>query len=141
MKLLELNLKTPTKEIFNGQVRSVAVTTTEGRMVVLPGHIDLTGNISFSDITMIDQEGVETTYFARNGIIYVDKNENTVDILCLSIKEKQEIKPVEVERYLKWIEKQLSKSDTENSKVNQYQIQFLENEKISLVKKLEDIKK
>ena len=135
MKLLELNLKTPTTEVFSGKVRSVALTTAEGRMVVLPGHIDLTGNILFSDITFTSN-GVVKTYFARNGVVYVDKNENSVDILCLSIEEKKVVKTVEVERYLEWINKQLDKSDPSNSKVNKYQIQFLENEKIALVNQL-----
>jgi len=137
MKLFKLNLRTPVETLFSEEVESVSLNTAAGRIVVLPGHIDLTGNIDFTDVKL-KHNGKDKVFFARNGIVHVDKSANTVDVLCFSIKKQKEVEYADVEKYLAWIEERLGEEEFEGKKISSYQYSFLENEKIGLVKKLEE---
>lgn len=139
MNNFKLNLKTPVKTYFSEDAYSVAVTTSAGRITILPGHIDLTGNILFSDV-IIKHGDVENEFFVRNGVIHVDKKLNTVEVLCMSIKERSEIDCSDIENYIQWIDDRLKHEGPEGKVMNEYQYRFLDNEKVCMVKKLKEFK-
>jgi len=136
MKKFKLNLKTPEKTVFSDDVNSVSVSTVKGRMTILAGHVDLTGNIIFSDV-VVKKDGEEKEYYVRNGIVFIDKKEDEVSILCLSIKEKNEINCLDIEKYLDIINQLIEKEKGSD----EHQYRYLDNERIGLIKKLSELKK
>jgi len=79
----KLSIKTPLKEEFNQEVLEFQIDTELGRMSVLPKHASLTGSVVFSKATIKFDNTIQK-YFIKNGILFVDPNENTTHLLCLS---------------------------------------------------------
>jgi len=130
----QLEIKTPLESVYSGEVNSLLVGTESGEMLVLPHHTALVGSIVFSNIVISNENKIEE-YSVRNGFLNIDNAANTVEILCVNCEKKQTVNYTSVESYLKFLDKELEGKD-----VNEYQLQFLENEKFAVVKQLESLK-
>jgi len=135
-KTLHLTVRTPEAEIVSKEVNSIKVNTEGGEIEIYPHHASLTGSIIFGKLE-VRAEKDEQEYVIQQGIIFVSVENNTVQILCLSCKEFQDIEFKTAKKYLEFVEEKLQ----EGADLNDYQIKYLENEKIAMVKQIEMIDK
>lgn len=85
---LTLEIVTPEKIVFSEIVDSVSVTTTEGEIGILPGHISLFSRLKAGELKY--RKGPETSYLAINGG-FVDVSNNKVIILADIAVRSEEI--------------------------------------------------
>ncbi|MDD4352107.1 MAG: F0F1 ATP synthase subunit epsilon [Candidatus Gracilibacteria bacterium] len=134
-KTFKLTVKTPTENVYEGEVNSLLVDTELGRMMVLPHHAALVGSITFSD-TIISADNKLRAYNIRTGFLSIDNDENSVEILCNHCEQSQTLTYTSVEKYLEFLQGEL-----QSENLNPYQLEFLENEKFAVVKQLKTLKK
>ncbi len=91
MTELNLNILTPSKSIFSGEVRSITVPGTVGSFQVLRNHAPL---ISTLEVGLVKLEFLDgsTEYFATGGGT-IEILKNKVTILADSIERSDEIDP------------------------------------------------
>jgi len=127
-----LNLRTPDKTFFDGEVNSVKLETALGQTEIFSNHAPLIGSIGFSRVIVRAGEH-ETDFLIRQGLVFVDALQNTVSMLAYYCEEFAEVDPATIAEYTKLIlEKFKDKKD-----LNKYQLTFLEDQKVSAEKMLE----
>lgn len=72
----------------------------------------------------------------KNGVIFISVESNETRILCYSCQETKDVEYQSAAEYLTYVEEQLKNG----ADLNQFQIQFLENEKIAMVKQMKGMK-
>ena len=132
MKTFQLSIKTPVETILEVEAKELRINTESGRMCILPGHAALTGYVMFSKMMVIFEKTTEE-FFVKNGILFVDQNENSVQLLCLSCEETSEVTLTTIEEYIKMVEKQIKEKKYES----EYQLEFLKKEAFALTKQKE----
>lgn len=130
-----LIIKTPEKEIYNGEVINFYVTTDIGMIGVYANHASLVSTITFSPL-LIDAGPKSHEYLLRSGILTFDNKKNECKILAYMVDKSSEIDTSGAQNYLKQIETMLAN----NESLSEYSIKFLENEKVALVKQLNNSK-
>lgn len=88
-KLLHLEIVSPQKSIFKGQVESVTVPGTKGEFQVLYNHIDLVSTLATGRIKILNDKKEEIYFASSGGVIEVRKNKIT--ILAEEIFAREEI--------------------------------------------------
>ena len=98
MNKLFLEVITPTKVVLKEEANEITVTTTDGEISVLPGHVDLFTKLVPTE--MVIRNGNKTDYFAiTGGFLEVSKNHvniladyavRTSDIEVAKVREAQE---------------------------------------------------
>ncbi len=137
MKSFHLTVRTPESEVISAEVNSIKVATEMGMMVVYPHHGSLTGSIPFSRFFVRkDNATTEIEYLMQKGLIFISVETNSVQILCYSCKELQDIEIRTAKEYLVMIEARLK----EGKNLNDYQLKFLKNEKIAMVEQVNVLK-
>lgn len=134
-KTFQLSVRTPEAEIVSQAVESVKVSTENGPMVIYPHHASLSGTIPFSRLFVRAEKG-ETEYLVKNGVIFISVETNETRILCYSCQETKDIEYQSAAEYLAYVEEQLKAG----ANLNDFQIKFLENEKIAMVKQMKGMK-
>jgi len=134
-KTFHLSVRTPESEIISKEVNSIKVSTENGPMVVYPRHGSLSGSIEFSRL-FIRTEHAETEYLIKNGVIFISVQENSTRIMCFSCQETKDIEYTSAAEYLQYVEERLKAGED----LNDFQLQFLQNEKIAMVKQLKVLK-
>lgn len=77
-KLLFLEIVTPFKNIFSGNVKSITVPGELGSFQILFNHAPIISNLTIGEIKIID-ENDSTSYYATNGgFVMVFKNRITI---------------------------------------------------------------
>lgn len=132
MKTFKLVIRTPLQTAFSKEVSEFHVDTETGRMVVLPGHTDLTGSVVFSKVVIKFEDTIDK-YFIKNGILNVDRHNNSVELLAMSSDEASDVTLTSVQEYLDMISDKLEQHES----LSDYQIIFLKKEHFALKKQLD----
>ena len=72
---MHLQVLTPEKEIFNGQVRSVKVPGTGGQFEILNNHAAIVSSLEKGEVRIIDENGNNTRFGIKKGFVEVLNNE------------------------------------------------------------------
>ena len=131
MNLFQLEIQTPLQSVFSGEVAKVHMRSDGGDMELMAKHADLTTSISFSPLVV--QHGELTEIFIlRNAIACFDNRANKLTILALYAELDKQVDVSGSQDMLLQIKDMLKNPE----KLNQYQIKYLENQKIALEKQL-----
>jgi len=131
MNLFQLEIQTPLQSVFSGEVAKVHMRSDGGDMELMARHADLTTSISFSPLVV--QHGELTEIFIlRNAIACFDNRANKLTILALYAQLDKQVDVSGSQDMLLQIKDMLKNPE----KLNQYQITYLENQKIALEKQL-----
>ncbi len=127
MTSFHFTLRTPTDTVLHGEAQSLQVDTEIGRMIVLPGHAALTGTVLFSKIVVVHGEKTDS-YYVKNGILFIGKQQDTVELLCMNCDHTSQLNRASVEEYLATIKERLK----DRQSLGDYQLKFLEREQFAL---------
>lgn len=97
---LNLEIISPGKNVYSGNVTSVSAPGVLGEFQVLFNHAALVSNLEVGIIKIVDDKQFEINYSISGGILEIRKN--NVNILVETIESKEEI---DVERAKKSIER------------------------------------
>lgn len=88
-KLLYLEIVTPSKIVFSGNVQSVTVPGELGSFQILYNHAPIISNLVVGEIKFVNEAGETTRYATNGGFVMVFKNR--VTIVCDSLINSNEI--------------------------------------------------
>jgi F-type H+-transporting ATPase subunit epsilon len=88
-KLFKLEIVTPKKIVFSGDVISFSAPGVAGGFQVLKSHAPLLANIAIGEVKLIDQEGAETRFATSGG--FVEVHDNKVIMLAETAERSGEI--------------------------------------------------
>jgi F-type H+-transporting ATPase subunit epsilon len=71
---MKIEIITPDKKIFNGEIKSVRVPGKKGSFQVLNDHAPIISTLENGIVRMVDQEDIELTYEISGGVIEVKAN-------------------------------------------------------------------
>lgn len=69
MKKLSLNIVSPEKEIYNGEVESVTLPGTIGAFTILPQHAPIVSSLREGKVTYVLEGGEEQTLDIKGGFV------------------------------------------------------------------------
>ena len=104
-KLLDLEIVSPQKKIFNGFVESVTVPGSKGEFQVLYNHAELVSTLATGRIKIVNDKNEEIYFASSGGVIEVRKNKIT--ILAEEIHTPEEIDITGTEKELAGAKEQL----------------------------------
>jgi len=88
-KLFNLQIVTPQKSAFSGEVESFSAPGTVGGFQVLHDHAPFLTTVSIGEVKVRDEVGEEAVYSTSGG--FVEVSGNNVTFLADSIEKKEEI--------------------------------------------------
>lgn len=128
-----LTVRTPEAEILNQEaVTALRITTEGGEMEIKANHATVVGTILFSKMIVSTAEGSDE-YIVQRGMIFVSQEEHKVQVLVYQCKKIEEIEYKSAKEYLEFVEKQLA----EGADLNDFQMEYLQNERIAMVKQVQ----
>jgi len=71
---MKIEIVTPDKKVYDGEIRSVRVPGKKGSFQVLKDHAPIVSTLDAGTVTMVDQENNEVTYEIGGGVIEVKAN-------------------------------------------------------------------
>jgi F-type H+-transporting ATPase subunit epsilon len=71
---MKIEIITPDKKIFDGEIKSVRVPGKQGSFQVLKDHAPIISTLENGSVIMVDQENNEITYEISGGVIEVKAN-------------------------------------------------------------------
>lgn len=71
---MKIEIITPDKRIFDGEIRSVRVPGKKGSFQVLKDHAPIISTLDSGQVRMIDEDGNEICYEITGGVIEVKAN-------------------------------------------------------------------
>jgi F-type H+-transporting ATPase subunit epsilon len=71
---MRIEIVTPDKKIFEGDIKSVRVPGRKGSFQVLKDHAPIVSTLESGSVIMVNQEGIETSYEISGGVIEVKAN-------------------------------------------------------------------
>ena len=71
---MKIEIITPDKKIFEGEIKSVRVPGKKGSFQVLKDHAPIISTLEDGTVIMVDQENNEITYNISGGVIEVKAN-------------------------------------------------------------------
>lgn len=74
--MIKLTLATPDREILNTEVKRVTISTQDGEITILRGHMPLFSVIEMGQLVVETNEGKIDVYSAYNGVINVSDSLN-----------------------------------------------------------------
>ncbi len=80
MKELHLNVISPDKEIFKGEVNSVTLPGTIGSFTILPQHAPVVSSLASGRLAYVTPDGEEHTLDIKGGFIEMNSNKVSVCI-------------------------------------------------------------
>jgi len=72
---MKIEIVTPDKKVFNGEIKSVRVPGKKGSFQVLKDHAPIISTLENGTVIMVDLENTEITYEISVGVIEVKANE------------------------------------------------------------------
>ena len=72
---MKIEIVTPDKKVFNGEIQSVRVPGKKGSFQVLKDHAPIISTLENGTVIMIDLDNTEITYEISGGVIEVKANE------------------------------------------------------------------
>jgi F-type H+-transporting ATPase subunit epsilon len=94
-KLFKLEIITPKKIVFSGDVTSFSAPGVVGGFQVLKNHAPLLSSIAIGEVKLIDGSGHESRYATSGG--FVEVHENNVIMLAETAERSDEIDVVRAE--------------------------------------------
>lgn len=82
---MKVEIITPDKKVFEGDIRSIRVPGTKGSFQVLKDHAPIISTLEKGPVIMIDQAGTEIRYEIAGGVIEVKANK--IILLAESVME------------------------------------------------------
>jgi F-type H+-transporting ATPase subunit epsilon len=82
---MKVEIITPDRKVFEGDIRSIRVPGKKGSFQVLKDHAPIISTLEKGPVIMIDQTGTETRYEIDGGVIEVKANK--IILLAESVKE------------------------------------------------------
>ena len=71
---MRIEIVTPDKRVFEGDIKSVRVPGKKGSFQVLKDHAPIVSTLDNGPVIIVDQEGKETIYEITGGVIEVKAN-------------------------------------------------------------------
>ena len=71
---MKIEIITPDRNIYSGEVRSVRVPGRKGSFQVLKDHAPIISTLDAGPVIMADEQGTEVRYEITGGVIEVKKN-------------------------------------------------------------------
>jgi F-type H+-transporting ATPase subunit epsilon len=71
---MKIEIITPDKKVFDGEIKSVRVPGKKGSFQVLKDHAPIISTLENGTVRMVDQENNEITYEISGGVIEVKAN-------------------------------------------------------------------
>ena len=71
---MQLEIVTPDKKIFSGDVKLVQVPGVSGSFEILNNHAPIISTLEKGNVILVDQGGTETVYEISGGVIEVKAN-------------------------------------------------------------------
>jgi ATP synthase, F1 epsilon subunit (delta in mitochondria) len=81
---MKIEIITPDKKVFEGDIKSIRVPGKKGSFQVLKDHAPIISTLENGPVIIVDQEGTETRYEINGGVIEVKAN--TIILLTESVK-------------------------------------------------------
>jgi F-type H+-transporting ATPase subunit epsilon len=81
---MNLEILTPEKKIFEGEIKLVQVPGTKGSFEILKNHAPVISTLEKGIVKVINNEGLTTTYSISGGVI--ESKENKIILLAESIE-------------------------------------------------------
>jgi F-type H+-transporting ATPase subunit epsilon len=81
---MKIEIITPDKKVFDGDVKSVRVPGKKGSFQVLKDHAPIISTLENGNVIMVDQEGNEKIFEINGGVIEVKSNK--IILLADSVK-------------------------------------------------------
>lgn len=134
--MFTLTIRTPQEDIYKGSAASLTLASEDGEMQIFEDHASLTASLNFTPIIVVEENGDEEHYLARNGIFLFNNEENSGILLVNYCEKKSEISIQTIEEYSKFLDEQLAKGKD----LSQFQILYLKNEKVAVEEQMETIK-
>ena len=106
------NIVTQERTVFSGEVKSVSLPGTEGRMGILPNHSPLLTTLGFGEV-LVRTEGGEEQYFAIGGG-YAEVQPDNIIVLADSAEQAEEIDLDRAERAREAAEKAMTEGKHED---------------------------
>ena len=78
MKGLRLNLVSPEKELFDGEVESVTLPGVIGSFTILPQHAPIVASLQAGVVTYVTEGGEEHTHEIHGG--FIEMNSDSVSV-------------------------------------------------------------
>lgn len=78
MSLISLHIVSPDKEVFEGNVYSLSIMTSSGRITVLPNHTPLVSVVGKGEIIITDKEGDKHKFYSEHGVLDVRSSKTVV---------------------------------------------------------------
>jgi F-type H+-transporting ATPase subunit epsilon len=110
-KSYKLEIVTPKKVVFSGDVLSFSAPGVLGGFQVLRSHAPLLSNISVGEVKVVDLEGKEFRYATSGGVVEV--KENKVILLAETAERSDEIDVQRAEEARDRARKRLAKKSAE----------------------------
>ena len=111
MKELKVEIVTPSKTAYEGNVKSITIPGTKGSFQVLYNHAPLISSFEIGFIKIEDESGKQTNYATSGGTVEV--LHNTVIVLAETFESKEEIDVKRAEEARKRAEKRLKRETDE----------------------------
>lgn len=134
--MFKLTIRTPYEEIFNGEAKSITFASEDGEMQILEDHASITATMAFSPI-VVEEEDKDETYLARNGIFIFDNENNSASMLTSYCEKKSQVDYKSVQEYADFIAKMLE----EGHELSEFQLVYLQGEKVAIQQQIEEIEK
>ena len=81
---MKLEIITPDKKVFEGDIKSVRVPGKNGSFQVLKDHAPIISTLDNGSVILLDYDGLETIFEIRGGVIEVKANK--IILLADSVK-------------------------------------------------------
>jgi F-type H+-transporting ATPase subunit epsilon len=81
---MKIEIITPDKKVYDGDIRSVRVPGKKGSFQVLKDHAPIISTLDSGNVIMVDQDGKETILEITGGVIEVKTNK--IILLADSVK-------------------------------------------------------
>lgn len=134
MATFTLQIKTPEREVFHGDVDAVSFHSETGKVSFLAHHGDYTASLQYTRI-MIQNNGKTDEYIGRRGMASFHNKTNKAELLLLECHAVEEVSLITAKAYLEFVEQSLRRGDD----LSKSQLKFMQEEKIMLVKQMKDL--
>lgn len=108
MKMLNLTVLSPEKQVFQGKVLSVKAPATEGEIEIYVGHAPFLAVLSAGYMVIQCENGTEKKYFLTSGYLDVHKS---VTIIADNIMDADSVTSEFIQSQIDFFEKKLHTSD------------------------------
>ena len=111
MSQFSLEILTPGKQVFNGDVQEVILPAYDGDRGILPGHEDFVGMLGTGALKLV-KEGNDYWYMISSGVYEV--RDGKVSILAELAEGSKELAPEKADSEIKTLQEKLIKLDQES---------------------------